>query len=845
MHSQFQAYQQCEGNRTPQRADIQRYLENFAPINSAPAGMYTDDEYNTLMNNAQAINNGFDVDVGIFDDIYSSTTPVSQLNTPQAMSPSPTPTQQPLTPPKSPPSLPPPPPPVDMSMKIKPSKKPKKPKTVPPTKKPKTVPPTKKPKLAPTKKLAASVIVPTVSVVNLQPPPPPPPSQHHQLLSMTPTSLAVSTIMPSPNQTPLLSPTPSTSPTPMPTPSTSPMSMPTPSTTPISMMRPTPAPTPTSMIPMPTTPMPTTPMPTTPMPMLAPTKNKPMVGLGVARKNMMHPRKRKYVEREDENEDDAAEEDEDKSESESSDSEESEDEKPDKTNSIVAAVAAAAARARNNVNCNNVNRNNVGVVCDGYLDEDEEDDDDDDYDINKDVGVDEEEEDDEDRIKRVIKKMPRGRYKKMTVSSVVRAVHVTEPTPVDPATYDFFNSITANEADDDQPIFNNRLFASHMLDTGYYMFIVVKPSGPSKLPYTVRYVSCVHSVYNEYTAHHIHHDRFVLVVTYERYRFLISYHLLLELEIDIPQQDQFSERKLNNTQRNQCFFEEVKDFEFLTLLTNYFHLDKVFAQGKISLLLASIGEQKARVVHSALTEMIDNKTLFTMPFYMFKKEASEEMAKCDSSMYVDDIVRLTRGLKFCTMTDFKTKKMSRAHVVEKVVESLSFWLRPKDVRSSDVKEKTYFTYKFGSVVRLLYNQKDKGVNKLFKIKKENGTVQLIENYLNACKEEESADNFILITTKSDERITIIKMGIEFIWITSVMKDIIVSDIIKKYRMYNHHIFNMSSVNRKEINNRHNGLIKLMAFYTGKCLTMEEIKRVAINNFECNYDLKLHYSKSSS
>lgn len=435
-------------------------------------------------------------------------------------------------------------------------------------------------------------------------------------------------------------------------------------------------------------------------------------------------------------------------------------------------------------------------------------------------------------LRTIIKQKTRGRYiKKMPVATR------NKPSSYDPATELLFNDILQDQPDDMQ-LQNNRMFASHLLDTGYYMFIVTKADNADD-PYTIRYINCVHSVYNEYVARHMHHDRFVLVVTYERYRFLISYQLLLDLEIDIPQQDQFSEKKLQSTNKKECHFEEVKDFEFLTLLTNYFHLDKVFAQGKISLLLASIGEYKARLIFNTLAEMVNDKSLFTLPFHMCKKEVSaEELARMDSSAYIDDIIKLTQGLRFKVLPEYH-KKHDRTRVVDNVLKALSFWLRSKDIRSSDFKEKNNFTYKFGSVVRVLYDTNDKGVNKLFKIKKENGSVRLIEQYLEACKQHPDSHNFMLITTKSDERITVIKMGTEFIWITSVIKDIIVSDIVKKFRLFSHHIFNLNSVNRKEINNRHNGLVKLIAFYTGQMITLEETKRVAINNFGCNYDVKLH------
>nr|QGX02407.1 ie-1 [Mamestra configurata nucleopolyhedrovirus A] len=436
--------------------------------------------------------------------------------------------------------------------------------------------------------------------------------------------------------------------------------------------------------------------------------------------------------------------------------------------------------------------------------------------------------------RKIIKQKTRGRYGKK-MSALTKAF--TQQVQHDTATEQLFDEILQDQPSD-MHLQNNRLFASHLLDTGYYMFLVVYDQN-SDDSFVIRYVNCVHSVYNEYVARHMHHDRFVFVVTYERYRFIISYKLLLHLEIDIPQQDQFSETQLKNTNPKECYFEEVKNFEFLTFLTNYFHLDKVYAQGKISLLLASIGEYKARLIYNTLTEMINDKSLFRLPFHMCKKEITDdEMSRAYSSAYVSDIIKLTENVKFKVLQEYK-KKHDRPRVIKNVLNALSFWLRSKDTKSSEFKEKNNFTYKFGSVVRVLYDATDKNVSKLFKIKKENGSVKLIEEYLSACKQFPDSHNFILITTKSDERITAIKMGTEFIWVTTVIKDIIVSDIIKKYRLFNHHIFNLNTNNRKEINNRHNGLLKLAAFYTGEMITFEEMKNIAIDSFNCNYDCKLH------
>jgi hypothetical protein len=465
----------------------------------------------------------------------------------------------------------------------------------------------------------------------------------------------------------------------------------------------------------------------------------------------------------------------------------------------------------------------------------------------------------EDRERILIKPKSRGRYaKKMCVSSAMKPVHVEKPTPSDPATDSIFREIITKQPKQQQQqhndvVDNSRIFTSHMLDTSYYMFIISKSSNADEV-YSLRYINCVHSVHNEYTAHHMHHDRFVLVVTLERYRFMISYHLLLDMKIDIPTQDQFSEKQLSDTNKNVCIFEEVKDFKFLSQLINTFRLDQVYIQGKMSLLLASVGEQKSRIVLDQLTQMIDTKMLFTLPLSVTKKEApnQDELKKYDMSVYVEDIMKYTTGLRFKKLEEEdRSKFSSRAQIVDSVAQSLSSWYKNKNSSSGNIsndiqkqQDKSNFTYKYGCITRQFYDPAHKGVKKLYKVKKENGSTKLIENYLNACKERFENHSFILITTKSDERITIIKNGMEFLWITSVIKDIVVTDIIKKYKMYNHYVYNLNNGNRKEVNIRHNGMIKLLSSYTGGRLTLNEATGIAVDNFKCNFE-KVIYDKKNA
>lgn len=453
----------------------------------------------------------------------------------------------------------------------------------------------------------------------------------------------------------------------------------------------------------------------------------------------------------------------------------------------------------------------------------------------------------EDVVRTILKPKPRGRYvKKMCVSSALKPVHIEKQMDVDPATETLFKNIISNNQIDKNvnTTDNNRMFASHMLDKTHYMFLVTKSTNPDE-PYSIRFINCVYSVYNEYTAHHMHHDRFILVVTYDRFRFLISYNLLLSMNVEIPLQDRFDERKLNDNNKNLCFFEEVKDFEFLSLLTNLFQLDKVFIQGKFSLLLASIGENRAMTVFKQISETVANKSIFTTPFYITKKEANPEelVKKYDKSLYVEDIMKLSKGLKFkqlSTMENF-TKKQ----IVAEIVESLMKFYTARPMRGDHKDKNNSFTYKYGCVARQFYDGNDKNVTKLFKIKKENGSTKLIENYLDACKELLDSHSFILISTKTDERITIVKMNLEFFWITSVLKDIVVTDIVEKFGMYNHYIFNLNNGNRKEVNNRHNGMIKLLSYYTGKLINLEELNNIATSKFLCNFHSVLYNKMKSS
>ncbi|ABY65733.1 immediate early 1 [Orgyia leucostigma nucleopolyhedrovirus] len=384
----------------------------------------------------------------------------------------------------------------------------------------------------------------------------------------------------------------------------------------------------------------------------------------------------------------------------------------------------------------------------------------------------------------------------------------------------------------------DRKFAGHMTNMSYYMFVVCKPRDPADR-FRLFYANCVNSVTLEYAGRYSNVDRLVMVVSYDKFRFMISYQLLKDLNVPIPQSDDFNSSVYTQKAIRECHFNEVKDFEFLTLLTNTFNLDMTYVRVKTTLMFASLGEYKTNLILDTLNSMHVNKNLYTLPFNLENKEVvvPENVMGNDVYPYIDSVVKLSREMRFKKM-DLPRPNDDRA-AVALVLDHLKFWLRDKNTKSSDFKSKEcFFIYKYGSVVRLLYDAQNANVNKLVKIKKENSACSaLIEEYLNVSGIDDNSENFILFSTKFDERITIIKFGVNYLWLTSVIKNIIPIDIIHSYKKHNHHIFNMNKLNRKEINNRHNGMIKLLAFYTGQFLTMDQVIDIAQNNFACTYTNK--------
>lgn len=378
---------------------------------------------------------------------------------------------------------------------------------------------------------------------------------------------------------------------------------------------------------------------------------------------------------------------------------------------------------------------------------------------------------------------------------------------------------------------NDSQFIDHVTNVGYYMFVVCQSQAPDEM-YKIFYSSCVSSVTQEYATRYNNIDRMVLVVSFDKFRFMISHRLLQVLNIKIPRSEDFNE-KLINSRTQKCHFSEIKDFAFLSLLTNFFQLDMIYAKAKMILLLASVGEEKARVLLNEMTMLLHSKDLFRTPLFLHKKDNVTAEVNYDVVPYVENIVKMSSGMRFRKMP-----VETGVRPYDNALHKLQFWLKAKTNRNTK-DEEAFFTYKYGSVVRLLYSERENNLNELVKIKNnKNGGAHFIESYLDACANRVKDHNFLLISIRSDERVTIIHMGNVFIWITSVIKDILPNDIIGKFKRHHHHVFNLNRINRKEINNRHNGMIRLMSFYTGSYLTLDQCIKLAEEKFGCNYECKM-------
>lgn len=429
-----------------------------------------------------------------------------------------------------------------------------------------------------------------------------------------------------------------------------------------------------------------------------------------------------------------------------------------------------------------------------------------------------------------------------------------EPPPPPPtmeiARQNDFNSQIVNCGEDARVAggVRDKRFANYVYNPNYYMFIVSEDAETPARPFKVTYANCVWCIKQDYRRNYRHVDNKVMVLSIDKCRFMISYKLLKKMNIPIPPSEDIerqaaAEAAEEAAREDKCYFNEIKDFEFLTLLINTFNLDMCYTRVKIFMLLSSMGDSKSKMLWNWVYRVIKDETLFHIPVnYGHRQPIVEEdflaapaapecgaSASSADSEHVKSVVSAGEGLSF-RVADAKL-------TAEQALDSVRFWLRTK---SNDAVQKTkdcYINYKYACIVRLLYDEQDKRIANLLKIKKPGaGTAELVEHYLNVCaKLPRDSQNFLLVTTKNEERLTLVKNGPRLVWISGVARDICVGDIINKFDgQFEHHVFKLNKVSRKELNNRHNGLLKLVSLYTSAAVDLSVLVEIAQTQFECDY-----------
>nr|AOL57161.1 IE1 [Chrysodeixis includens nucleopolyhedrovirus] len=403
---------------------------------------------------------------------------------------------------------------------------------------------------------------------------------------------------------------------------------------------------------------------------------------------------------------------------------------------------------------------------------------------------------------------------------------------------------------------NNRKFVQYILNNHNYLFLVYENKynantfnvNPNTSIYKIEYVNCVQSIYKYYNANYSHIDRTCKVVSFNRFRFAISMKLLNKMQIELPPTEHFKKEDVKkiSPKNTFCLLNEVKDPDFISRLTNTFGLDNIYIQGQLTMLLSSIGENRAKILNQQITTMIEDKSLFTIPLHLSRSKELEETVDDDinpnntnvSSAYIRDIIQLSNSLNFkapiIPLTSYNTKEQN----IEVVLNCWINTQRANNDRDKDLAKSLQFTYKFTSVARVLFDENLNEVNKLFKVKKEPGSVAMIEDYLQACESVPDGNNFIMINTLNDERVTIIKAKTEFFWICSNNPNNLIhcNDIMMAFKKFNHHLLSLIPSNRKDLNNRHSGLIKLVAYHLGGEVDITFVRRMC-DKFKCNYMYK--------
>nr|AFS51887.1 immediate-early transcriptional regulatory protein-1 [Dendrolimus kikuchii nucleopolyhedrovirus] len=437
----------------------------------------------------------------------------------------------------------------------------------------------------------------------------------------------------------------------------------------------------------------------------------------------------------------------------------------------------------------------------------------------------------------------RPKYKKTMIQSCVtteEAIHQQVEITTTASTLDISNYFTNDFVPylmqfENKEMHCNR-FSEHMSENGYYMFVVKKTtssssSSSSQPPFNIMFAKYVTNVTYEYTNNYSGIDKLVFVVTFDKVRFMISHKLVKECGIEIPFSQNFEDKDIQNP--NQCLFQEAHH-NFKAALTSYFNLDLYYAQTKFVTVLQSMGESKTGLLLTKLFYMYKDRSLFTLPVMLSRKESDVDNSTSSQSggsgnfvisHYVSQIIKFSENLQY-PKNDYNEIVMNRLDEI--------------------VSKKSTLTYKYSSVANLLFNNykySDNGVSgsnsncdNLKKIKKEDGSLHIVEQYLSQNSNDAQSNNFIVLTFKHDERLTIAKKAQEYFWVFGEIKDADVNQIIHKFNKCIHHTFVIAKVNRRDSTTIHNNLLKLLALILQTLVPIANAVAFAERKLNCKYKL---------
>ncbi|ACQ57320.1 IE-1 [Bombyx mandarina nucleopolyhedrovirus] len=419
------------------------------------------------------------------------------------------------------------------------------------------------------------------------------------------------------------------------------------------------------------------------------------------------------------------------------------------------------------------------------------------------------------------------KYKKSTIQScatleqtINHNTNICTVASTQEITHYFTNDFAPYLMRFDDNDYNSNRFSDHMSETGYYMFVVKKSEVK---PFEIIFAKYVSNVVYEYTNNYYMVDNRVFVVTFDKIRFMISYNLVKETGIEIPHSQDVCNDETAAQNCKKCHFVDVHH-TFKAALTSYFNLDMYYAQTTFVTLLQSLGERKCGFLLGKLYEMYQDKNLFTLPIMLSRKESNEIETASNNffvSPYVSQILKYSESVKF---PDNPPNKY--------VVDNLNLI----------VNKKSTLTYKYSSVANLLFNNykyhdniaSNNNAENLKKVKKEDGSMHIVEQYLTQNVDNVKGHNFIVLSFKNEERLTIAKKNEEFYWISGEIKDVDASQVIQKYNRFKHHMFVISKVNRRESTTLHNNLLKLLALILQGLVPLSDAITFAEQKLNCKY-----------